>query len=566
MTELAALNVKINGDAGDLRAELQSAEDGLQNLSTEAKKASTTLGTAGNRAKTYGTQVKSATAHTGNLAAQFNDIGVMLAAGQSPLMLAVQQGSQINQVLGQMGTTGASRLAALGAAFKSIVSPANLATFAIIAGGAALVQWAVNSFSAKSETDNFRMSLDEARESVAEMEEQLRLAQLGRTAQEDAYIRAVDLAKQGVIEQQAEVDELNSLIERGVVGMQASLAEAERILAQRKATLAAAEAELAAARATVTENRRLKEQMSELESDAADTRMAFEAYDEALRVALGEALKLQFTTKSTADDAERFLASMQKAGQIDPSMRVAGGDDPGRKGTGTNETVATGGVGEVDPIAAELAALQESLMTQEELQIASFQRQQETLEQALSQKLLTQQEYNALMQDAQAQHADAMAQIDAYRYGSTLQKTGAFLGDMASALSSGNAEMLEISKKFAAAEALVNAWQAYAQALADPTVGTFGKIAAAAGVLAAGLGAVSSIQNAQPGGTTSGATTATTASTATTTAPATAAPATTSSAATIYLTGGDMFSRDQVVDLINAINEAQEDGAVVRLA
>jgi hypothetical protein len=31
------------------------------------------------------------------------------------------------------------------------------------------------------------------------------------------------------------------------------------------------------------------------------------------------------------------------------------------------------------------------------------------------------------------------------------------------------------------------------------------------------------------------------------------------------LTGGDMFGRDQVISLINAINEAQEDGAVVRL-
>jgi hypothetical protein len=558
MTELAGLNVKINGDAGNLRAELQSAEDGLQNLSTEAKKASTQLGAAGNRAKTYGTQVKSATAHTGNLAAQFNDIGMMLAAGQSPLMLAVQQGSQINQVLGQMGTTGASRLAALGAAFKSVVSPANLATFAIIAGGAALVQWAVNSFSAKSETDNFRMSLDEARESVAEMAEELRLLQLGRTPEEDAYVRAVELAKQGVIEQQAEVDELNKLIEAGAVGMQASLVEAERILAQRKANLAAAEAELQAARRLPLELGKSKEEMSELEREAADTRMAFEAYDEALRIALGEAIKLQFTTKSTADDADRFLASMQKAGQIDPSMRVAGGDDPGRKGTGTNEPAKTGAA-TVDPLAAELAALQESLMTQEELQIASFQRQQETLEQALSQKLLTQQEYNALMQDAQAQHADAMAQIDAYRYGSTLDKTGAFLGDMASALAKGNDQMLQASKAFAAAEALVNAWRAYSQALADPTIPTLGKIAAAASVLSAGIGAVNAITSVGSSGT--GATTAGASTAATTTA---AAPATSSNVA-IQLTGGDMFSRDQVVDLINAINEAVEDGATVRL-
>jgi hypothetical protein len=542
MTELAALNVKINGDAGNLRAELQSAEDGLQNLSTEAKKASTQLGTAGNRAKTYGTQVKSATAHTGNLAAQFNDIGVMLAAGQSPLMLAVQQGSQINQVLDQMGTTGASRLAALGAAFRSIVSPANLATFAIIAGGAALVQWAVNSFSAKSETDNFRMSLDEARESVGKMAEELRLLQAGRTAEEDAFVQALRAEEAALAEQEKvlaalvqQAEEYKQQMGASSIALEGQIKQQELLVQTMQRRVAAAEAELAAGRDTLTNNRLVKEEMSELEREAADTRMAFEAYDEALRIALGEAIKLQFTTKSTADDAERFLASMQKAGQIDPSMRVAGGADPGRKPRGTNETPVAGAA-TVDPLAAELAALQESLMTQEELQIASFQRQQETLEQALSQKLLTQQEYNALMQDAQAQHADAMAQIDAYRYGSTLQQTGAFLGDMASALAHGNSEMLASPTNFTLAQ----------------------KLAAGAAVLAAGLGAVSAIQGAQPGGTPSGGSAATA-------APAAAAAPSTSSAVAIQLTGGDMFSRDQVVDLINAINEAVEDGATVRL-
>jgi len=60
---------------------------------------------------------------------------------------------------------------------------------------------------------------------------------------------------------------------------------------------------------------------------------------------------------------------------------------------------------------AQLESVQNALMTQEEQQIASFQRQQETLQQALEQRLLTQQEYNALMEQAEFQHANAMAQI-----------------------------------------------------------------------------------------------------------------------------------------------------------
>lgn len=76
---------------------------------------------------------------TANLAAQLNDIGVQLAGGQSPLQIALQQGTQINQVLGQGGATGAVK--ALGGAFLSMINPVSLATIAIIAAGGAAIQW-----------------------------------------------------------------------------------------------------------------------------------------------------------------------------------------------------------------------------------------------------------------------------------------------------------------------------------------------------------------------------------------------------------------------------------------
>ena len=78
--------------------------------------------TVGRAANVAGAQIKSATGHTANLGAQFNDIGVMLAAGQSPLMLAMQQGTQINQVMAQMGG-GKTALRGLGAAFLGIINP-----------------------------------------------------------------------------------------------------------------------------------------------------------------------------------------------------------------------------------------------------------------------------------------------------------------------------------------------------------------------------------------------------------------------------------------------------------
>lgn len=68
----------------------------------------------------------------GNLVAQFNDVGMMLAAGQSPLLLAAQQGTQISQVLGPMGARGA--VAALGEAFLGMLNPVNMTVFAAVAG------------------------------------------------------------------------------------------------------------------------------------------------------------------------------------------------------------------------------------------------------------------------------------------------------------------------------------------------------------------------------------------------------------------------------------------------
>lgn len=80
--------------------------------------------------------------NTGNLAAQFNDIGVQLAGGQSPFLIALQQGTQINQVLASMqGGGGVGALRALGGAFMSLLSPVSLATIAIIALGGAAVQY-----------------------------------------------------------------------------------------------------------------------------------------------------------------------------------------------------------------------------------------------------------------------------------------------------------------------------------------------------------------------------------------------------------------------------------------
>jgi hypothetical protein len=150
--------------------------------------------------------------------------------------------------------------------------------------------------------------------------------------------------------------------------------------------------------------------------------------------------------------------------------------------------------GGADPYAAELEKLLAALQSREEAEIESFARRQEVLAQALEQRRITEEEYYALSEELNRQHADKMSELDVYRYGSALDQAGQFFGDMASALATGNERMAAIGKKFAAVEALINAWRAFNQVLADAALPWYAKIPAAVGVLAAGMNAVQAIK------------------------------------------------------------------------
>lgn len=160
-----------------------------------------------------------------------------------------------------------------------------------------------------------------------------------------------------------------------------------------------------------------------------------------------------------------------------------------------------GGGGGANPMLAQVEQLRQQLMTEEQIEMESHAKRQEMLQQALDQKLLTQQEYAALMEQAQTDHSKKMSDIDVWRYGTGLEKASEFFGSMSSAMQGGNEKMLKISKAFGAAQALISAWQGAAEALKLPFPQN---LAAFAKVLGTGLGAVKAIQGAKPGGTTSG--------------------------------------------------------------
>lgn len=107
--------------------------------------------------------------NVGNIAAQFNDIGVTAAMGMNPMLIALQQGTQISQVFAGQKLDGVAK--GLGAAFASVVSPVSLVTIGLVAGAAALIQWAQGALFAADDTKTFEASLSTANQKIREMQQ-----------------------------------------------------------------------------------------------------------------------------------------------------------------------------------------------------------------------------------------------------------------------------------------------------------------------------------------------------------------------------------------------------------
>lgn len=143
----------------------QSAGSTLPAFSMAIGKSSPIVRGAGVEMKHYGM-------HTANVFAQLNDIGVMMASGQNPLQLALQQGTQLNQVWGQMGGKVGAVGAVLRGAFMSLLNPLNLVTIGVIAGGAALVNYFTGGSDAAK---TFSQKLDDLDTSLSRMNENVKI-------------------------------------------------------------------------------------------------------------------------------------------------------------------------------------------------------------------------------------------------------------------------------------------------------------------------------------------------------------------------------------------------------
>lgn len=206
----------MKADAGQAKAELRSLSSevakgkteiaGMGNAAAVADGKVDALGNASARAAAQNDKLAQsqtrvhasagmAAGSMGNLVSQFNDIGMMNAAGQNPLQVAIQQGTQITQVIGPMGAAGAVR--ALGGAFLSALSPINLVTLGVIAFGSMAVQWLMSGEEAALSFEDAIENLHDATENYAKTAGQASASQadlrkeFGQSADEARKLLAV---------------------------------------------------------------------------------------------------------------------------------------------------------------------------------------------------------------------------------------------------------------------------------------------------------------------------------------------------------------------------------------
>jgi hypothetical protein len=295
----------LRAETAAAKAELEAAARGIQGVSTATDKA-TTASKAGATAaqgeaaarraasqanQTYTRSTNMAAGATGNLVAQFNDIGMMMAAGQNPLQLAIQQGTQITQVIGPMGAAGAVK--ALGGALVGMINPISLITIGVIAASGYMLQWLT---AAGPEVDAVTAALERqkaALEGIVDETERLRLARgmmLTGAQSQDEQIVLEEINR--LTEARAAAQErLNSLTEMGgrAAGFAEQAAAARDVLS---AEIAGYDAKIAALNAQREQNA----QTAEALDLAGQVRSATAGIATALQAADGSNLQAAFSS------------------------------------------------------------------------------------------------------------------------------------------------------------------------------------------------------------------------------------------------------------------------------
>lgn len=175
------------------RAESQGAI--TSKLASDARaKAASQLQNASGAVSKYGNAMKTAGFQSQNAAYQIQDVFVTAEMGMNPMRIALQQGSQLSMVMNDMArTSGGAKgaISGLMAGVSSMINPMSLATIGIIAGGAALYQWAVNSDDASNKAETLADRLENVSRAQEQLNQTVRGARLAVTPEELTVMDAI---------------------------------------------------------------------------------------------------------------------------------------------------------------------------------------------------------------------------------------------------------------------------------------------------------------------------------------------------------------------------------------
>jgi hypothetical protein len=388
MAELSALNIKITGDATDLKAAVGSATTELGKITTAADRAN---------------------AGSARLATGLGNTGAA-AAGSSHMLRGVAQ--QLSQVGQQTMATGnfvqalAIQLPDIGIGFGAIGAAAGL-----LAGIA--LPLLMSAFGGTSEkAAALAAATKELTEATAAFRLQAAAITLGVDQEEVLVIQEINRLVSDRIALEAVMAETTG---RALVPLQLqhkAIQDALRLEYAKLEAYRAARGELEAIKAktdAVTSSMGGMVKNTVAAKDAVIALVANAPSGGWLSGAISDAgaLAAKLWDAAAAQASLKATGSAQVGNAPPPKVGYTGG------GTGAVDLGMSfgGGGGGTNPIIGELETLQNSLMTQEQLQLESYTRQQETLRAALDQRLITQTEYAAMMEASELQHANQMAVI-----------------------------------------------------------------------------------------------------------------------------------------------------------
>lgn len=211
-----------------------------------------------------------------------------------------------------------------------------------------------------------------------------------------------------------------------------------------------------------------------------------------------------------------------------------------------------------------LDALRMALMTEEEAELASYQKRLAQIAEFYAAGAIMKDEHDAMIERANEQHTERMLQIERKRAAEEARirdmAVGGFarvLGSISSLIEKSGDKNLGAAKAFAVGEAVVNTALGITKALTLPPPASW---AQAAAVAASGAAQIATIMSASKGTSSRPAVKGSPASSA-----ATAAAAPEATAVYVTLKGGGLYSRDNIEELFTAINGALGDGFKLNL-